>query len=52
LGPELVSLEEKFSFLPKKHPMVEEKRDNGAGYSINLLLEESLQRNTMMDNFS
>ena len=34
--------------------MVEEKKDEGVGYPIKLLLEEALekQRNVMMDNFS
>jgi hypothetical protein len=54
LGLELVSLEENHSHPPKKPPMVEEKRDDGAGDPIKLLLEESLarQRNEMMDNFT
>ena len=34
--------------------MVGEKKDEGAGYPIKILLEEALekQRNTMMDNFT
>jgi hypothetical protein len=51
LGLELVSLEEN---LPKQPLMVEEKRDEGAWYPINLFLTEVLaqQRNEMMDIFS
>ena len=34
--------------------MAEEKKDEGAGYPIKILLEEALdkQRNAMMDKFS
>jgi hypothetical protein len=42
LGLELVSLEDNKSHLPKKPTMVEEKRHDGVGYPIKLLLEESL----------
>jgi hypothetical protein len=54
LGLELVSLEENHSHQPKKPPMVEEKRDEGAEDPINLFLTESLmqQRNEMLENFS
>jgi hypothetical protein len=54
LGLELVELGEEHSHQPKQPPMVEEKRDDGAGDPIKLLLEESLtqQRNEMMDNFT
>ena len=39
---------------PPRPPMVEEKKDEGVGDPIKILLEEALekQRNTMMDNFS
>jgi hypothetical protein len=52
LGLELVELGKDHSFQPKQPPMVEEKRDDGAGDPIKMLLEESLtrQRNEMMDN--
>jgi hypothetical protein len=51
LGLGLVSLEEN---QPKRPPMVEEKRDEGAGELIKLFLLKFLvqQRNVMMDNFS
>jgi hypothetical protein len=39
LGLELVSLEENLSRMPKKPSTVEEKKNDGAKYSINLLLE-------------
>jgi hypothetical protein len=42
LGLELISLGEDHSFQPKKPPMVDEKRDDGARDPIKLLLEESL----------
>jgi hypothetical protein len=50
----IFSLEENHSISPKKPPMEEEKRDNGVGYPIKFLLEESLtrHRNDMMDNFT
>jgi hypothetical protein len=53
LGLELVSLEENH-LTTQEPPMEEEKRDEGAGDSINLFLEESLtrQRDEMMENFS
>ena len=39
---------------PRRPPMVEEKKDEGAGDPIKILLEEALkkQRNAMMDNFA
>ena len=39
---------------PRRPPMVEEKKDEGARDPIKILLEEALekQRNTMMANFS
>jgi hypothetical protein len=54
LGLELVSLEENLSRTPKKPSMAEEKKNDGAKYSINLLLEKALtrQRDEMMENFS
>ena len=42
LGLELVSVEDNLSHIPKKPSMVEEKENNGAEYSINMLLEKSL----------
>jgi hypothetical protein len=41
LGLELVSLEDNLSLMPKKPSMVEEKKNDGADDSINLLLEQS-----------
>ena len=54
LGIELVSLEDNRSCMPKKPSMVEENKNDGALYSISLLLEKDLarRRNEMMDNFS
>jgi hypothetical protein len=54
LGLELVSLEDNRSRTPKKPSMVEEKKNDGADDSINLLLEQALtrQRDEMMENFS
>ena len=51
-GLELVSLDHYRR--PKRPPMAEEKRDDGAGYPINSLFEEALmrQRNEMMDGFA
>jgi hypothetical protein len=39
---------------PRRPPMGEEKKDEGAGDPIKMLLEEALekQRNAMMDNFA
>ena len=54
LGLDLVSLEENHSCRPKKPSMAEEKKNDGAKDSINLLLEQALtrQRDEMMENFS
>ena len=54
LGLELVQLEEDRPRRTKPPPMAEEKRDDGAGDPIKMLLEEALarQRNEMMDNFA
>ena len=55
LGLELVELAENTSHLPKKpHMAGEEKRDDKEGYTVKLLLKESLvrQRNKVMDNFT
>jgi hypothetical protein len=53
LGLELVSLEDNLSHMPKKPSMAEEKKNDGADDSINLLLEQALtrQRDEMMENF-
>jgi hypothetical protein len=42
LGLELVSLEDNLSHMPKKPSMVEEKKNDRADDSINLLLEQAL----------
>jgi hypothetical protein len=42
LGLELVSLEDNRSRTPKKPSMVEEKKNDGAEDSINMLLEQAL----------
>jgi hypothetical protein len=42
LGLKLISLGEDHSHQPKWPPMVEEKRDDGVGDPIKLLLKESL----------
>jgi hypothetical protein len=42
LGLKLVSLEDKFSFHPKRPHMVEEKKDGKEGDPFKTLLEESL----------
>ena len=54
LGLELVQLERETPLRRKQPPMAEEKRDDGAGDPIKMLLEEALarQRNEMMDNFT
>ena len=54
LGLEIVSLDDNRSRTPKKPSMAEEKKNDGANDSINLLLEQALmrQRDEMMDNFS
>lgn len=53
-GLELVHLEQDYPRQNKQHPMVEEKRDDGAEDPIKMLLEESLarKRNKMMDSFA
>jgi hypothetical protein len=53
LGLELVSLEENFSYMPKKPPMVGENKMTRQD-PFKMFLEESLerQRNEMMDNFT
>jgi hypothetical protein len=54
LGIKLVSLEENHSHTPKKPSMAEEKKNDRADDSINLLLEKYMtrQRDEMMENFS
>jgi hypothetical protein len=54
LGLELVSLEDRSSHMPKRPPMVGEKKYDGIGDPFKLLIEESLtqQRNEMMDSFA
>jgi hypothetical protein len=54
LGLELVSLKDNRSHLPKKPPMMKEKRGDKARDPINLLLKESptQKRDKMMDTFS
>jgi hypothetical protein len=54
LGLELVSLEDNRSCTPKKPSMSEEKKNDRADDSINLLLEQALmrQRDEIMENFS
>ena len=54
LGLELVSLEENHSCTPKEPSMAEEKKNDGEGDPINLLLEQALTRqgDKMMENFS
>jgi hypothetical protein len=54
LGLELVSIEDKISFMPKQPLMAGEKKDNGVGYRFKMLLKEALmqQRNEMMDSFA
>jgi hypothetical protein len=42
LGLELVSIEDNFSRMLKKPSMVEEKKNDGADDSMNLLLEQAL----------
>ena len=39
---------------PRRRPMAEEKKDEGAGDPIKILLKEALekQRNAIMDNFA
>ena len=54
LGLELVEPLQDQPRKPRRPPMVEEKKYEGAGYPIKILLEEALekQRNAMMDNFA
>jgi hypothetical protein len=54
LGLESILFEDNHSHHPKRPPMAEENRDEGAGVPSKMLLEESLvrQRNEMMDNFA
>jgi hypothetical protein len=54
LGLDLVESLQDQPRKPQRSPMGEEKKDEGAGDPIKLLLEEALekQRNAMMDNFS
>ena len=42
LGLDLVSLEEKRSHMPKQTLMVGEKKYDGTGYPLKLLIEEAL----------
>jgi hypothetical protein len=53
LGLKLVSLQKNHSRTPKKPSMVEEKKNEKAKDSINLLLEQAFtrQRDKMMENF-
>jgi hypothetical protein len=44
LGLELVSLEDNHSCMQNKPSMEEEKKNNGADDSINMLLEQALTR--------
>jgi hypothetical protein len=54
LGLDLFSLEYNLSYMPKKPSMEEEKKNDGADDSINLLLEKAptRQMDEMMENFS
>jgi hypothetical protein len=54
LGLDLVEPLQDQSRKPRRPPMGEEKKDEGAGDPIKMLLEEALekQRNAMMDNFA
>jgi hypothetical protein len=54
LGLDLVEPLQDQSRKPPRPPMGEEKKDEGAGDPIKMLLEEALekQRNAMMNNFS
>jgi hypothetical protein len=54
LGLELVSLEDIIAHIPKRPPMVGEKKYDGIGYPFKLLIEEALtqQRNEMIDSFA
>ena len=54
LGLDLVERLQDQPRKPQRPPMAEEKKGEGAGDLIKILLEEALekQRNAMMDNFS
>ena len=54
LGLDLVEPLQDQPHKPRRPPMAEEKKDEGAGDPIKILLEEALekQRNAMMDNFA
>lgn len=54
LGLDLVERLQDQPHKPRRMLMGEEKKDEGAGDPIKILLEEALkkQRNAMMDNFS
>jgi hypothetical protein len=54
LGVKIVSLEDNLSHTPKTPSMAEKKKNDRAGDSIILLLEQALtrQRDEMMENFS
>jgi hypothetical protein len=54
LGLDLVEPLQDQPHKPRRTPMGEEKKDEGVGDPIKLLLEEALekQRNVMMDNFA
>ena len=54
LGLDLVEYLQYQPHKPKRLPMGDEKKDEGAGDPIKILLKKALekQRNVMMDNFS
>ena len=54
LGLELVEPLQDQLYKPRRPPMADEKKDEGAGDPIKILLEEALerQRNVMMDSFA
>jgi hypothetical protein len=54
LGLNLVSLEDDYSFHPKRPPMEKEKRDGRVGDHFKTFLKEDLmlQMNNMMETFS
>ena len=54
LGIDLVEPLQDHPHKPRRSPMGDEKKDEGAGDPIKILLEEALekQRNVMMDNFA
>jgi hypothetical protein len=51
LGLDLVSLEDNPSRMPNKPSMVAEKKNDGAEYCINLLLEEKTNLNRERTHF-